>query len=123
MPIWSVPARDYDLPRTLALLDTNVLVALFDPNDALHLDTAAAVDLGQFQWGVSEAVVIEAWNFLAGRVGRPELANQMLQWLLTPGNVILIGDENEGIETAHIYSQRHRVDIVDARLLDLADRI
>jgi predicted nucleic acid-binding protein len=124
MPIWGVQAREYDLPRNLALLDTNVLVAMFHPEDARHDEAVVAInDLGEFHWAVSEPVIVEAWNFLAGKVGRTDYAVRMMQWLLTPGNVTLIGDESERVEVAHAYSVTHRLDIVDAWLLDIADRI
>ena len=123
MPQWIVPQRECELPRNIALLDTNVLVALFDQNDPRHADTEAAIDLAQFAWGVSYAAIIEAWNFLVGKVTRPDYAIQMMEWILTPGNVALIADEYEQVDAAHGYSRRFGVDIVDAALLDLAHRI
>lgn len=123
MPIWLVPQRELDLPRNIALLDTNVLVALFDESDPRHADTGAAIDLAQFAWGVSYAAIIEAWNFLVGKVKRTDYAIGMMEWILTPGNVALIADDYERVDVAHSYSRKFGVDIVDATLLDLAHRI
>ncbi len=123
MPTWLVPERELDLPRNIALLDTNVLVALFDESDPKHADTAAAIDLAQFAWCVSYAAIIEAWNFLVGKVKRTDYAIRMMEWILTPGNVALIADEYERVDAAHRYSRKFGVDIVDASLLDLAHRI
>lgn len=123
MPMWLVPQRELDLPRNIALLDTNVLVALFDEADPRHADTGAAIDLAQFTWGVSYAAIIEAWNFLVGKVKRTDYAIRMMEWILTPGNVALIADEYERVDVAHGYSRKFGVDIVDATLLDLAHRI
>lgn len=123
MPTWLVPQREYQIPRNIALLDTNVLVAMFDQKDGRHQDTVAAIDLGQFQWGVSHANIIEAWNFLVGKIKRLDFAYTMMNWLLTPGNAVLIGDAIENVEKAHLYSTNFGIDIVDASLLDTADQI
>src|SRR5690349_21186916 len=123
MPAWVLPERAYDLPRNIALLDTNVLIAMFDLEDVRHGDTIAAIDLGEYQWGVWHPIIIEAWNFLVGKVKRLDYAIAMMDWLLTPGNVTLVADEDEAIEVAHSYSRRFNVDIVDAGLLDLANRL
>ena len=73
MPNWIVAERAYDLPRNIALLDTNVLVALANPNDGMHGHTVGALDLGQYAWAVPHASLIEAWNILDGRERRTDL--------------------------------------------------
>lgn len=123
MPIWAVPEHLHDVPRDIALLDTNVLVAMFNENDERHGDAIAAVDIGEFRWAVCKPSIVEAWNLLVGRVKRPDFAYNMMVWLLTPGNVIFINDGGQKVETLHSYSSRHHVDIVDAALLDLADKL
>lgn len=123
MPVWEIPAREYEIPRNIALLDTNVLIALFDQNDSRHADANAAIDLGAYRWAVSHATIIEAWNFLVGRVRRPDFARSMMEWILTPGNLLLIGDAIEDVEVAHRYSVAESIDIVDASIIDIANRI
>lgn len=123
MPTWHVPQREYDIPRDIALLDTNVLIAMFDEGDVRHSDTLAAIDLGAFRWAVTQGTIIEAWNFLVGKVKRIDFAYTMMGWLLTPGNTILVGDAIEDIEAAHRYSMNFKIDIVDAGLVDIADRL
>lgn len=123
MPVWSIPARDYEMPRNIALVDTNVLVAMFDKNDARCSDATVAIDLGQFRWAVSHAAIIEAWNFLVGKVKRFDFAVSMMEWIMTPGNVILVDDVAESIGNAHRYSVNYKLDIVDASIIDLADRM
>lgn len=123
MPAWTTPECIQDVPRDIALLDTNVLIAMFDEGDVRHGDANAAVDMGEFQWGVCKASIIEAWNFLVGKVKRLDFAYNMMRWLLTPGNVTYIIDGRQTIETLHDYSVRHRIDIVDAALMDLADKL
>ena len=123
MPNWLVPERIYDVPRNIAFLDTNVLISLVDPNDVWHDQTVAALDMGEYRWAVVLGSLIEAWNFLVGRVKRTQLAYDLMSWVLTPGNAILVGDAIEPVSTAHLYSQRYAIDLVDASLIDLADRV
>lgn len=123
MPDWLVPERIYDLPRNIALLDTNVLFSLANPHDSWHDNTLAALDIGEFTWVVTHASLIEAWNLLVGREKRRDLAYALMRWVLTPGQAILVGDAIEPISTANTYSQRFDIDLVDAGLVDLADRI
>jgi hypothetical protein len=94
-----------------------------NPGDSRHADTVAALDLGEFRWAVTHPNLVEAWNFLTGSVKRVDLAHALMEWVMTPGNVLLIGDADETILTAHDYSKRMRIDIVDAGLIDIADRI
>jgi predicted nucleic acid-binding protein len=123
MPGWLVPERLYDLPRDIALLDTNVLIALADPRDSWHEHTLAALEIGEFTWVVTHASLIEAWNFLVGKLKRKDLAYQLMSWVLTPGHVILMGDAIEPVSAANVFSQRFSIDLVDAGLIDLADRV
>jgi len=123
MPGWLVRERVYDLPRDIALLDTNVLIALADPRDGRHEHTVAALDLGEYRWVVTHASLLEAWNLLVGRQKRKDLAYNLMSWVLTPGHAILVGDAIEPVSLAHEYSQRFGIDLVDASLLDLADRM
>ncbi|MEF2074799.1 type II toxin-antitoxin system VapC family toxin [Consotaella aegiceratis] len=123
MPNWIVAERAYDLPRNIALLDTNVLIALANPRDGNHEHTVGALDLGEYTWAVPHACLIEAWNMLVGRERRTDLAYALMQWVLTPGQVILVGDAIEPVAAAHTYSQIFKIDLVDASLIELATRI
>jgi predicted nucleic acid-binding protein len=123
VPLWTVAERTYDLPRDIALLDTNVLVALANPNDGWHQHTIAALDMREYSWAVTHASLVEAWNMLDGRERRTDLAYELMAWALTPGRAILVGDAIEPVSTAHAFSQRIRIDLVDASLIDLADRM
>ena len=123
MPSWLVPQREYEVPRNIALLDTNVLISMFDRADARCADTWAAIDLGSYHWAVTHGNMIEAWNFLVGKVKRLDYAYDMMKWLLTPGSVLTIGDALEDIKIADRYSRTFGVDIVDAALMDIADRL
>lgn len=123
MPIWKTLEPDIDLPRNIALLDTNVLVSYCDPSEKTHEDTIAALDMAEFSWAVTRSVVVETSGFLAGSRKRPDLAQHLMEWVMTPGELIRIGETTESMEAARQYSRQFRVDFVDATLLDLANQI
>ncbi|MEO9825333.1 MAG: PIN domain-containing protein [Paracoccaceae bacterium] len=123
MPIWETLEPDLDLPRNLALLDTNVLLAYCNPSDKFHEDTVAALDIADFSWAVTRSAVIETSSFLTGSLKRPDLANTLMEWIMTPGQLIRIGETTDSMEHARHYARQFRVDFVDATLLDLANQI
>ena len=123
MPIWKTLEPDIDLPRNVALLDTSVLVSFCDPSEQTHEDTIAALDMDDFSWAVTRSVVVETSSLLTGSRKRPDLAHSLMEWIMTPGQIIKIGETTESLEAARQYARRFRVDFVDATLLDLANQI
>lgn len=123
MPTWSVAERTYHFPTRVAFLDTNVLIAVVQENDGRHGHTEAVLELQDYHWCVTHSCVLEAWNFLAGKQKNRRLAIQLIDWLFTPGNAFLISDAVEPLSTAHLFSQQLHVDIVDANLVDVANRL
>lgn len=123
MPIWKTIEPEIDLPRNIALLDTNVLLAYCNPDDKYHEETLAVIDLGEFNWAVTRSAVVEASGFLTGSLKRPDLAHYFMEWVMTPGQLIRIGETTDSLETARQYARQFRVDFVDATLLDLANKI
>lgn len=123
MPVWKTLEPDVDLPRNVALLDTNVLISFCDPSEPTHEDTVAALDMAEFSWAVTRSVVVETSSFLTGSRKRPDLAHSLMEWVMTPGQLIKIGETTESLEAARQYAKQFRVDFVDATLLDLANQI
>lgn len=123
MPVWETLEPALDLPRNLALLDTNVLVAYWDPKDRYHGEAAAVLDLADFSWAVTRSVVVETSSFLTGKLKRPDLGHAFLDWVMTPGQLIRIGETTLSMEVAKQYARQFGVDFVDATLLDLANQI
>lgn len=123
MPIWETLEPALDLPRNLALLDTNVLLAYCNSDDKLHEDTVAALDIADFSWAVTRSAVVETSSFLTGSLKRPDLAHTLMEWVMTPGQLIRIGETTDSMEHARQYARQFRVDFVDATLLDLANQI
>jgi predicted nucleic acid-binding protein len=123
LPVWRTIEPDIELPRNIALLDTNVLVAFCDPDETTHEHTKAALDMGEYRWAVTRSALVEASSFLSGKRKKPHLSNYLLEWVMTPGEVICVGETTASIDSARSYAIRFHVDFVDAALLDLANRI
>ena len=56
-----------------------------------------------------------------GKTKRPELAYALMDWVLTPRQVIILDDSVEPIAITHDYSKGMRIDIVDAGIINLVD--
>jgi hypothetical protein len=79
-----------DLPRNLALLDTNVLVAYANDEDALHDQAQLFIESqDEFELIVVPPVIVEACGLLAKR-RLQRTVFYLLNWILTPGNVVLL---------------------------------
>lgn len=127
MPIINIDGAELDLPRNLALLDTNVLVAIGDDRDNDHEQAMLVFEeLSEFQFGVTPPVILETLGMLTSRRGR-ETAIRMGQWILTPGNVIVLPALHPPTATSdvigtHVHSMnRFSIDFVDSHLMHAAD--
>src|SRR3954463_6701666 len=90
MPIFPIPGGEIDLPRNLALLDTNVLAAFANEEDSLHEQAKFFIeDENYFSLIVVPPVIVETCGLLAKRTYQAKLL-ALLQWLWTPGNVIFL---------------------------------
>jgi predicted nucleic acid-binding protein len=125
MPLLQLPAAEFDLPRKLALLDTNVLVALADPRENLHADANYVIEEIRYTWLVMPPVIVEACGLLIRR-RRIQETWALAEWLLDPGNAILLPDLHDVRKTAESFEahtrwmRRYGVDYVDAYLVELA---
>ena len=129
MPLFAIQSMNLDLPRNLALLDTNVLVAFANDRDGNHDQACLVVEEAEYEWLVPPPVVVEACGLLDRRRGR-DYVLRLLTWLLTPGmGVRLLPDPNHPIELAQAmrghsrWMQRYEVDFVDAYLMQIADKL
>lgn len=123
MPIYRIDVQEVDLPRKIALLDTNVLVSFADPDDPKHQHTTEVIDLGEYTWVVLYTVVIESWNFIRGKLKKPEVADYLLRWILTPGTVYVINEPPQVIQHHRENIINSRLDFVDAALMKTATDI
>lgn len=130
MPILGIAGVDIDLPRNVALVDTNVLVARFNPRDALHEEATLTLDDDdRFEWVVTAPVLVEACGLLMQRSGHSSVV-EMLKWLVTPGNRVRLLACIEGPKELEqrlpehtAFIARRKVDLVDAYLMRAASVI
>ncbi|WP_407067856.1 PIN domain-containing protein [Mesorhizobium sp. M8A.F.Ca.ET.213.01.1.1] len=129
MPILTFERQEIDLPRNIALLDTNVLVAYMDDRDNYHEQAVLVVDeLPDYIWVVTLPVIVEACGLL-GRRRDHLVVIQLLQWLLSPGNVWILPSSHPSLspeQSLWLHSdwmRRHVVDYVDSYLMEIADAI
>lgn len=121
---WIIPQRTYELPPSnIALLDTNVLVAISKEDDSLHAQALARLDEAEFAWVVPHISYIEAWNFLVGREKSRRSADRLFAWVSTPGNTYQIGEALEPFDQPNLIAQKFALDLVDVSLADLATRM
>lgn len=120
MPVLRLDGGDVSLPRNIALLDTNILVARFNDRDELHqnaLETLEADD--RFEWVVTGPVLVEACGLLRSRRSEREV-EQLLLWLKTPGGRVSLLSCAEGPNEHHLRLPEH-YDFMSARKIDFVD--
>lgn len=133
MVLFMVEGAEIDLPRNLALIDTNILVALADPKDKHHEYAWLFVEVQRdFQLAVAPPVIAEACSFLIGSRKRRDRAEWILRWLLSPGSGIRLLPAPHGSPEAAIqryldadvaYMSKYKLDYVDAYLMQMAHAI
>lgn len=133
MPFFSIEGIELDLPRNLALLDTNVIIAIFDPNDENYEDAQYFLSAyPELILGVAPPVIAEACGLLIGKMKRGDLAAEMMQWLITPGTGLRLLPAPHNLTNDEImqylgadanWMRENRVDYVDAFLMQMAHTI
>lgn len=126
MVTFRILGDDIDVPRNVALLDTNVVVAAINENDNLHPDVAAYFDVyDDYVFLVTPPVVVEACGLLSRRRDNP-LVVKLMSWLLTPGNNIIFPTHYRPTDVQNVldnnakWMRDRQVDYVDAHLMHVA---
>jgi predicted nucleic acid-binding protein len=108
-----------EVARTAVVLDTNVLVGAFCPDDQHHEYCRLIFDMDD-QFLVPIPVLVEAWGMLVGKLRRWDYGTNLLNWIVNPGsNVVVLHDPKEVQEIDSLIREVH-VDCVDALLAYLA---
>lgn len=123
MPVYAVPAHESNIRRDAVILDTNVLVAAFCPQDQNHEDARYFIDEWAGPFVVPIAVLIEAWGMIVGSQKYWPGALQLLLWLTTPGTAELLPQGATRIDETTVMVSSIRVDCVDVLISHLADDI
>lgn len=131
MVAYSIEGSVLELPRNLALLDSNALVALIDDRDDHHEDAQLFFEAQEdYILAVAPPVIAEAWGVIRSR--RPDRAHKLIQTILDPGVGIRILPAPHHVEESHVqdylhenanWMQKFAIDYVDAFLMGMADRI
>lgn len=129
MAEFAIDGDTLDIPRNIALLDTNVLVAYFNTEDSLHHDTRAYFELyDDFVMGVTPPVVVETCGMLMSRT-RAWNVQQMLEWLMTPGTAFVFPSHFRPMLVSDILHENsnwmrdRELDYVDSYLMHTAHSI
>jgi predicted nucleic acid-binding protein len=128
MPIFQIPGGEIDLPRNLALLDTNVLAAFANADDSLHDQAKLFIENeNDFSLIVVPPVIVETCGLLSKRTMHTRLID-LLRWLWTPGNVVFLPSHHfPNLSTAlaaHTsWMSKFNIDYVDSYLVETAHKI
>jgi predicted nucleic acid-binding protein len=129
MPDVQFAGIDVSIPRNIALLDTNVLVAYFDASDGHHDDaTLVMEECEEYVWVLTPPVITEAAALIARRLDNL-WAVRMILWMVTLERTIIL-PANHHIQPPEAVLQKnadlmskHVIDYVDSYLMDLADSL
>jgi predicted nucleic acid-binding protein len=123
MPQYRIEGNVLDIARNALLLDTNVLVAAFSPEEKPGNKEYAKnlLDSDNSSLLISNIVIVEAWGVLvAGKSARYPLGHELLTWLNLPGRATLVYAHQADMQSTEHIVRRIRVDCVDAMLAELA---
>lgn len=119
MPAYRVDGA-HDLSRNAMLLDTNVLVRAFG-GEADSEEVQYVLQEMDVQWLVPICSIVEAWGQIVGaKRARLPRGVVMIQWLLTPGKAVVLGQKGEPLHEVLGFINNLGVDVVDAMLLTIA---
>lgn len=90
MPTLDLVGVSLELPRKVAFLDTNVLVAYQLPGDQDHDQAEAFLDADtEYELLIAPPVLVESCGMLTSRSGR-DAVRRLMSWLLTPGHNVRV---------------------------------
>lgn len=118
MPEYAVENRSCWIYHHTRMVDTNVIVAYFDPDDKHHESAKTFLDYLAEQGHVPLiplTVIVEAWG-----VCPEKYQHSMIEWLAQPGNVILLPEDSALYSAATLIATKFKTDIVDALLIQYA---
>src|ERR1700683_5368049 len=92
MPLNKFLGNEIEIRRDATIIDTNVLVAAFWPEDARYADTREFLFEMADEVIVAVPVVVETWGMLVGKAKRWDCGLELLNWLTNPGNEVILVD-------------------------------
>lgn len=126
MPLLRFETIEIEIPRNIALLDTNVLVAYFDDRDSNHEAALLLLDdVSDYIWLLTSPVITEAAGMLSRRRDNVSVV-RLLAWAISLNNSIILPSSHIvqppeiPLRSAADVMTNHSVDFVDSYLMDLA---
>lgn len=126
MRTFTVPHASLQINRGGCLIDSNLLIAAFGGPSEEDEYPAAWIKLNEFlvHIYVLDAVIVESWGVLVGRDGNRQGGLEMLQWLSSSGNAVVVPSRETNYAAATLLVRTvDQLDLVDALLLVAASRI
>lgn len=120
MPTFRISQSELEVHRTATIVDTNVLLAAFWPDDSHHLDCQTFLfDLAE-EVVIAVPVLVETWGLLVGKAKRWDCGLKLLEWLASPASSVVLIDRAKDLPTVGELIGKLHVDCVDAYLVHLA---
>lgn len=122
MPLYKIDEFQIEVSRLAALVDTNVLVNAFLPQEPKHDEALLFLEEWNGQLLMPITVIVEAWGMLVGSRKRHDCGCNLLAWVSSPGSpVYLLPQHSDRLDRIEEIARDMRIDCVDALLLYLAD--
>lgn len=126
MPLYRIDEVAINVSRDALLLDTNVLMAAFLPNEEESRKDYARFVLEDAERPllVPSVVVVEAWGVLVGSNKELGAGRDLLTWLNSPssGATLVPPPHGDVVRTQQLVESK-RIDCVDAMLAEMATDI
>jgi predicted nucleic acid-binding protein len=123
VPFYEIDANKIDISRNAILIDTNVLIAAFLPDEPRHAEARYFLDEFQHQWLIPTAVVVETWGWIVGKRGNWQAGYRFLAWLTTPGKEVVVLPQHSELAQERAIVEGLQLDCVDAMIVNLATKI
>lgn len=126
MPEYRTQEAILDIARNAMLIDTNVLIAAFCPDEDPGRQELAQYMLHQQDERpllVPSAVVVEAWGLLVGSRRHHSAGLELLLWLNSPNRATIVPPHPLDVQVTHALVAGLHIDCVDAMLAELATHI
>lgn len=124
---YKIPEYSKTVTQNYIILDSNVIIAAFDPNDKYHEQAKPFLDDGvdgDEEFIISMSVLVESWGMLVGRGGNRRNGIEMLNWVNTPGNAHAFPQDSSPLaDYVNMITQVDNIDSVDIFLAHLSNDI
>lgn len=119
MPLLDASFTPIDLPRNVALLDTNVLMGVARNDEEM----LASLDILGSNFLISPVIFVETWNMLVGKSKDKAAAYNLADYAMRNPDVILLHGHSGAFEESDNHTRDLEIDFADAHLVSTAVRL